>query len=98
MGRWILGLAFGMLLVTAGSANAASSSRLTGGSTFWFYNCSGDQAMYIGVLGADHKVKNVATLEAGDTTHIWLDKGDLVSWRCGAPVAKGNYFIYATVQ
>lgn len=91
-------LALGLCALAAfGTAHAATSSRLASGSTFWFYTCSGDQAMYIGVLGPDHKVRNVASLLPGDTTHVWVDKGELVSWRCGAPVTRGDYFIYATV-
>ena len=95
---WLRGLGLGVALLTSGGAQAASSSAIAGGSTFWFYSCSGEQAMFIGVLGADHKVRNVATLEPGDTIRIWIDKGQLVSWRCGVPVTKSDYFIYATTQ
>lgn len=97
-GRWGLWLGLWVCLAAGGTAQAASSSRVTSGSTYWFYNCSGDQTMYIGILGADHKVRNVGTLSSGGHAYVWVDKGDRVSWRCGAPVTAGDYFIYATVR
>jgi hypothetical protein len=94
----VLCLGLAVALAAAAPGRAATSSRLAGGSTDWFYNCGDGQTMYIGVMSAHHKVSNVATLQSGDRISVWVNKGELVSWRCGAPVTRGNYYIYATVH
>lgn len=89
----------GLCIVLAGAGAAdAASSRVTGGSSDWFYNCANGQPMYIALKGADGNVRNVATLGPGGHVVIQVSKGEMQSWSCGGPVSASSYFAYATVH
>ena len=75
----------------------ASTSLLGPGYANWFYACSGGRMMNLAIRHSDGTVTRFS-LSAGEHARGPVQRGDLVAWRCGAPVDLAARFIYIVTE
>jgi hypothetical protein len=85
-------LAGAMSVALAGPVSAGTS-LLGPGYTNWFYACSDGRAMNLAIRHSDGTLTRFS-LGPGDSTRSTVERGDLVAWRCGAPVDRAGPFIF----
>ena len=89
MGRLI---AFIIAVAIAAPAEAGTS-LLGGGAANWFYACAGTQPMNIVIRHTDNSLMQFSLLR-GESVRTPVQRGDVVAWRCGAPVDLAQRFIF----
>ena len=89
MKRRILAILAAMMI--AGGSAQAGTTMLGGGMANWFYTCGDGMRMNIAILHSDLSVTQFS-LSHGQRLSTAVRRGDLVAWRCGAPVGPDDVF------
>jgi hypothetical protein len=79
-------------LALAGPARAGTS-LIQSGHTNWFYACSAGRTMNLAIRHAD-RTMTFFSLRPGERARGPVRRGDVVAWRCGAPVDTAARFIW----
>ena len=83
---------WGALALAIAAPALASTSLLRSGYVNWFYFCSAGQPMNIAIRHADGTMTRFS-LGPGQRMRNWVQRGDVGTWRCGAPVSPDAGFV-----
>jgi len=93
MGRFLLSILIGTLAIAAAGPAHAGSSLLSSGAANWFYACAGGMPMNFVIRHGDQSITQFSLLP-GQTLRNAVQRGDVVTWHCGAPVGPSDKYMY----
>jgi hypothetical protein len=91
----LLALAGGIALSLLAAPALAGSSLVAPGYANWFYFCGEGRPMNLAIRH-DDGTYTLFSLSPGERTRSAVRRGDVVAWRCGAPVMSTAPFISIT--
>ncbi len=93
MRRILLSILAGTLMLASVGTARAGTSLLNGGTANWFYGCADGMAMNYVIRHADQSITQFS-LGRGRTSRTAVQRGDVVTWHCGAPVGPADRYTY----